>query len=73
MKVFFFGAGASKACGLLLTSELLPALFSPVTFGIDVRRSKYQEVVNQFDKDLTLSTLFAKWIHDTRGPHQLGY
>lgn len=57
-KVFFFGAGASKACGSLLTSELLPALGNPESFGIDVARSRHDQIPLGFAHNRFLASEF---------------
>ena len=66
MKVFFFGAGASKASGLFLTSELLPALYDPPGWGINFSLSKYPGVAASFSDNRDLSIQFIDTVRGTQ-------
>jgi len=67
MKVFFFGAGASKSCGFLLASELLKAIYSPlIGYGINVKQSRHKSVVDMFEKDREICMIFTELIRDDR-------
>ena len=48
IRVVFLGAGASKAAGLPLASELYDALVSPADFGVDPHRSESEGLPSLF-------------------------
>ena len=66
MKVFFFGAGASKASGLLLTSELLPAIYDPEAYGVDIKLTSDYRVIQSFSLCRDMSMKFFNHLGGSR-------
>lgn len=70
VKMFFFGAGTSKSIGLLLASELLPAIYAPERFGIDIRLSELASVRNGFPLACDAARRFLDILRDGQDLHQ---
>ena len=58
MKLFFFGAGASKAAGLLLTSELTAAIYTPELILSSERVAANKHVFGEFERQRAVAMRF---------------